>query len=71
MHETRKSLRSRWMSVLLFLSMAGPVAGSSDSQLAEAAKEGDTGAVRSLLAQHADVNATQADGATALHWAAH
>ena len=30
---------------------------------------GDTAAVRALLAQKADVNAPQADGATALHWA--
>ena len=30
---------------------------------------GDTAAVQKLLAQHADVNAPQADGATALHWA--
>ena len=30
---------------------------------------GDTAAVRALLAQKADVNATQGDGATALHWA--
>ncbi len=27
--------------------------------------------MRALLAQHVDVNATQGDGATALHWAAH
>jgi len=30
---------------------------------------GDTAAVRALLAKKADVNAPQADGATALHWA--
>ena len=30
---------------------------------------GDNAAVRKLVAQHADVNAPQADGATALHWA--
>ena len=71
MHERGKSLGGRWMCVLLLLSMASPAVGSNDHQLAEAAKEGDRGALRSLLAQHADVNATQADGATALHWAAH
>ncbi len=27
--------------------------------------------MRSLLKQHADVNATQSDGSAALHWAAH
>ena len=30
---------------------------------------GDTAATRALLAQKSDINATQADGATALHWA--
>ena len=30
---------------------------------------GDKAAVRKLVEQHADVNAPQADGATALHWA--
>ena len=37
--------------------------------VADAAMRGDTAAVRTLLAQRADVNAPQADGATALHWA--
>jgi ankyrin repeat protein len=39
------------------------------SDVADAAMAGDTAAVRTLLAQHADVNASQGDGATALHWA--
>ena len=42
-------------------------AGKSD--VADAAIRGDIAAVRALLAQKADVNAPQADGATALHWA--
>ena len=37
--------------------------------LAAAARRGDVAAVRALLAQRADVNAAEADGATALHWA--
>ena len=41
------------------------------SEVADAAMRGDQAAVRTLLAQHADVNAPQADGATALHWAAY
>ncbi len=71
MRETSKGLRSRWMSVLLFLSMASLAVGGSVPQLAEAAREGDRDAVRSLLEQHADVNTPQANGATALSWAAH
>jgi uncharacterized protein len=47
-----------------------PIAGfAAKSDVADAAERGDTAALRSLIAQHADVNATQGDGATALHWA--
>jgi ankyrin repeat protein len=41
----------------------------TQSGLADAAMKGDTAAVRLLLQQRANVNAPQADGATALHWA--
>lgn len=37
--------------------------------LIDAVKSGDIGAVQALLAKPADVNAAQADGTTALHWA--
>jgi ankyrin repeat protein len=40
-------------------------------RLVDAVKAADKTAVRSLLAQRVDVNAPQADGTTALHWAAH
>jgi ankyrin repeat protein len=43
--------------------------GAAGSQVADAVMRGDAAAVRALLAQKADVNAPQADGATALHWA--
>jgi ankyrin repeat protein len=52
---------------VLLLSVAGLTAGRSD--VADAVMQGDAAAVRALLAKHADVNAPQADGATALHWA--
>jgi ankyrin repeat protein len=45
--------------------------GAAPSPVAEAAMRGDSGAVRSLLQQKADVNAAQADGATAIQWAAY
>jgi ankyrin repeat protein len=54
-------------AVGLMLSMGS--LSASGSEVADAAMAGDTAAVRKLLAQHADVNAVQADGATALHWA--
>ena len=46
-------------------------AASDDIRLVEAVKNGDNTAVWTLLKQGTDVNATQGDGATALHWAAH
>ena len=55
--------------VLLLLSTAS--LSAVRSEVADAAMRGDKAAVRTLLAQHADVNAPQADGATALHWAAY
>ena len=45
--------------------------GAAASLIADAAMKGDRTAVRSLIAQKADVNAPQADGATALQWAAY
>ena len=52
--------------VLLLLSSS---LSAAKSEVAEAASRGDLPAVRALLTQKADVNAPQADGATALHWA--
>ncbi len=48
------------------LAKAGP-----EERLVEAVKSRDAHAVRALLAEGVDVNAPQADGATALHWAAY
>ena len=53
------------------LAAAAPAAGNADLQLVQAARSRDGAAVAALLRQGADVNAPQADGATALHWAAH
>src|ERR1041385_7253398 len=50
----------------LLLSAQNLVAASSD--LADAAMSGNKQAVRSLLQKKADVNQTQVDGTTALHW---
>jgi ankyrin repeat protein len=42
-----------------------------DPRLIQAARKNDLVAVRALVKQRADVNATQGDGASALHWAAY
>ena len=59
----------------LFLLSAGCLAGivslsAAGSPLIDAVKRQDVQAVRALLKQKASVNATEADGFTALHWAA-
>ncbi len=43
---------------------------AADLRLIQAVKAQDETSVRAFLKQHADVNAQQGDGATALHWAA-
>jgi len=47
---------------------ASPVLAASN--LIDAVKRGDVNAVRTLIAQKADVNTPDADGSTPLHWAA-
>lgn len=44
---------------------------AADSRLPDAVANSDRAAIRVLLKQRADVNATQPDGMTALHWAAY
>jgi ankyrin repeat protein len=51
------------------LVIIGAAAGSSD--VADAAMARNRGRIRTLVEQKADANRPQADGATALHWAAH
>jgi len=46
-------------------------AAAPDSRVAEAARHQNKAAVRTLVAEHADVNGLEADGATAIQWAAH
>ena len=57
------------LTALAVVAAAAPALAAGD--VAAAARAGDVAAVRSLLADGADVDARQGDGATALHWAAH
>jgi ankyrin repeat protein len=63
----------RRLHVFITVLTVFPVASSaatSNSPLADAAEKSDRAAVNALLKHHADVNAPQVDGMTALHWAA-
>jgi len=64
--QCKSQLLAAWWLFLLL-----SVASASDLRIVEAAKNQDKDGVRALLTRHADVNAEQGDGATALHWAAH
>jgi ankyrin repeat protein len=56
---------------LLVATAACLAAAGSDAPLADAAKAKDSASLRALLDRGADVNVRQADGMTALHWAAY
>jgi ankyrin repeat protein len=66
MRTSRRTTTAGILSLGLLLA-ATPI---TDSPVADAAMDGDAEAVRTLIAQGADVNAPQGDGMTGLHWAA-
>ena len=58
--------------VLVMVLLAATMANAQErvaSEVAEAAMRRDDARVEQLIASHADVNAAQPDGSTALHWA--
>jgi ankyrin repeat protein len=60
-------------AVSLYGSVVSPVAAApaENHRVVEAARHRDLSALRALVKAGADVNSSQPDGATALHWAAH
>ena len=56
-------------SLAVGLAAAASLLAAGKSPVADAAMQGNKAAVRTLIQQKADVNAPQADGATALQWA--
>ena len=56
------------IGIVILLFWSANVSGAG-ADVADAVMRGDMAALRALLAKRADVNATQVDGATALHWA--
>ena len=61
------------MQIIPNLALAVLLMGAVETRppLVDAAKNGDKDAVRSLIQKGANVNAAEADGATALHWASY
>ncbi|MBI4265267.1 MAG: ankyrin repeat domain-containing protein [Acidobacteria bacterium] len=66
MHPTRLAL-----CLTMVLAVTGVAAAQGDLRLVTAVKNGDTAGARALLRQRIDVRARDAEGMTALHWAAH
>jgi ankyrin repeat protein len=64
-------MRVRYFMGASALSLCLTAFGANVSPVAEAAAKGDSSAVKTLIAQKVDVNQPQADGATALQWAAY
>jgi uncharacterized protein len=66
-------MRSGWQRLIpVVLAVLAIGAGGPDRPLlVDAARHADSDAVRRLLQQHVDVNAAEADGTTALHWASY
>ena len=58
------------VTLLVAMSVAVLQANGTGSPLIDAVKKGDRAAARRILNARVDVNATEADGTTALHWAA-
>ncbi len=58
-------------SLALLLLAIGLDARAADAPLADAVERSDRATVRALLERRVDVNQAQADGMTALHWAAY
>lgn len=58
-------------SLAALLSVTAWAGTSGNASLVDAVKNQDSESVHALLKQHVDVNAPEADGTTALHWAAH
>jgi len=63
-------IRSIVVCIIAALSLSVVSLSAVPSAVADAAMKGEIATVRSLIAQKEDVNSPQADGTTALHWAA-
>jgi len=68
-HLVTSSNRPFLQTLTLALVLIAGAAYAAATDVADAAMRGDREAVRAAVARRADINAAQADGSTALHWA--
>src|SRR5256886_7618376 len=61
--------RIMFLGFILFVCAGAVLMAAGRADVADAVMKRDKAALRALLERKADVNATQVDGATALHWA--
>jgi uncharacterized protein len=66
-----RPMRFGQWAVISLLSAASLLGAGLSSGIADMAEGGDKASLQALLQKGADVNASQVDGMTALHWAAH
>ena len=59
------------LAAVVLVSTTTVRAAANDARVVDVAERQDVEALRALIADGADVNVAQADGATALQWAAH
>src|SRR5215212_3192213 len=69
--QMRVNSRTLFGYLVVSLFCATHLGAAGDVRLIEAVKSQNVESVRSLLKTRVDVNASQPDGATALHWAVH
>src|SRR4051812_20444329 len=55
-------------AVLIVIAVTLSASGAEPTLLIEAARKGETAAIRDLIRNTKEINAAEADGATALHW---
>jgi len=65
----RRALRV--LAISSFVCLCAAVVWAGESPLVDAAKNADKDALRTLISKKVDVNASEPDGTTALHWAAY
>src|SRR5262245_40930854 len=61
---------SKFLALILSAALTASISAAGPSDIADAAQQKNAAAVKKLLKDGADVNASQGDGMTALHWAA-